>query len=179
MAQLDPPAPRVRGARPGRDGAVAADELLGELREQLARIVPSGMTCRGVSPVRAAASIEADPGQLRSSCMNLVANAADRGRAAIIVETRMASRDGVPCWQQQGTERSRRANRPYCCRYHRRVKRRPNGRRLAGTPRESVPADQVVGQLCVVPLVDDLGLEAGRAGQNDQTQSEAEDRCDE
>jgi signal transduction histidine kinase len=77
---------------------VAADELLGELREQLARIVPSSIALE-VTPGASGAVIEADPGQLRQVVLNLVANAADAGGPRILVETRMASRDGVPCWQ--------------------------------------------------------------------------------
>jgi len=82
---------------------VAADELVDELREQLARVVRPEVQL-DLSAGAGTAVVEADPGLLRQVVLSLVANAADACRGRIQVSTREISRDGAPFWQLEVTD---------------------------------------------------------------------------
>jgi PAS domain S-box-containing protein len=82
---------------------VRADELVGELREQLARLMPAA-TMLAIEPMAGVAVVEADPGLLRQIVVNLVTNAAEAGGKRISLQTRTISRDGAPWWQLEVTD---------------------------------------------------------------------------
>jgi PAS domain S-box-containing protein len=78
--------------------AVAADELLGELRDQLARLVRPEVKLE-LSTGAKGAVVEVDPSLLRQVVVNLVSNASDSGGQRVEVSSRVISRDGSPFWQ--------------------------------------------------------------------------------
>ena len=77
---------------------LAPDDLVGELREQLVRLVRPELEL-DVLPGAQATVVEADPGLLRQVVLNLVANASDAGSTRVGVATRVVMRDGSPWWQ--------------------------------------------------------------------------------
>jgi signal transduction histidine kinase len=100
MAQLTRQLLAYSGRGQVATGPVAVDELVGELREQLQRLVPPEVQLSLV-PGAHGAVVEADPGLLRQVVCNLVSNAADAGGTKITVETKIVSRDTGPYWQLQ------------------------------------------------------------------------------
>jgi PAS domain S-box-containing protein len=74
------------------------DVMLGELREQLTRIVPLPAVLE-VAPGAGAVVVEADPHLLRQVVINLVANAGDAGGSRVEVASRILSRENMPWWQ--------------------------------------------------------------------------------
>jgi signal transduction histidine kinase len=74
------------------------DVMLGELRDQLARIVPPPAAL-AVVPGAGAVVVEADPYLLRQVVINLVANAGDAGGKRVEVASRILSRENAPWWQ--------------------------------------------------------------------------------
>ncbi|MEJ7604563.1 MAG: ATP-binding protein [Kofleriaceae bacterium] len=77
---------------------IAADDLVGELREHLASVVPPGIEL-AIDLAGSPAVVEADAGLLRQVVLNLATNAAEAARQRIAIETRRVSRDGLPWWQ--------------------------------------------------------------------------------
>ena len=82
---------------------VRADDLVFELREQFARLVPAS-TWLELEPSAGNAVVEADAELLRQVVLDLVANAADAGGQLVAVHTRVISRDGAPWWQLEITD---------------------------------------------------------------------------
>jgi two-component system, cell cycle sensor histidine kinase and response regulator CckA len=76
---------------------VAADELLGELRESLDQLAGSGRLT--LETHASGLVVEADPNLLRQVVLNLVTNAADAGATRVAVTSKPISRDGTPFWQ--------------------------------------------------------------------------------
>jgi len=74
------------------------DVMLGDLRDQLARIVQPPVTLE-VVPGAGAILVEADPGLLREVVTNLVNNASDAASHLVQVTSRVLSRDNAPWWQ--------------------------------------------------------------------------------
>ncbi|TMQ18349.1 MAG: response regulator, partial [Deltaproteobacteria bacterium] len=74
------------------------DVLLGELRDQLVRIVPRA-TVLEIAPGAGGVVVEADPHLLRQVVINLVANAGDAGSHRVEVASRILSRENAPWWQ--------------------------------------------------------------------------------
>jgi len=74
------------------------DVMLGDLREQLAQIVPHPATLE-IRPGAGAVVVEADPGLLRQVVINLVRNASDAAGHRVQVASRTLSRDDAPWWQ--------------------------------------------------------------------------------
>ena len=74
------------------------DGLLGDLREELARIVQHPVML-DVAPGAAGVVVEADPALLRQVVINLVINANDARGRRVQVASRMLSRDNAPWWQ--------------------------------------------------------------------------------
>jgi signal transduction histidine kinase/CheY-like chemotaxis protein len=74
------------------------DALLGELREQLVRIVRSPAAV-DVVPDAGGVVVEADPHLLRQVVINLVANAGDAGSHRVQVASRILSRENTSWWQ--------------------------------------------------------------------------------
>lgn len=108
---------------------IVADELLGELRDGVARSMPSGMTLE-FAPAAAGAVVEADPNLLRQVVLNLVANAVEAhreepharsrelgtsesfaavageaGGPRVSVTSCLVARDGAPYWQLEVRDR--------------------------------------------------------------------------
>jgi CheY-like chemotaxis protein len=74
------------------------DVMLGELGDQLARIVPQPAVL-AIVPGAGAVVVEADPHLLRQVVINLVANAGDAGGSRVEVASRILSRENTPWWQ--------------------------------------------------------------------------------
>jgi len=74
------------------------DVLLGELTDQLSRIVqrPAALT---LTPGAGTVVVEADPNLLRQVVTNLVANASEAGGLRVEVSSRILSRENTPWWQ--------------------------------------------------------------------------------
>jgi len=74
------------------------DVLLGQIRDQLARIVQRPASFE-LAPGAGTVVVEADPNLLRQVVINLVANANDAGGKQVQVASRILSRDNGPWWQ--------------------------------------------------------------------------------
>jgi CheY-like chemotaxis protein len=74
------------------------DAMLGDLREQLARIVKQPATL-DVVPGAGSVAVDADLHLLREVVINLVTNASDAAGNRVQVASRILQRDGSPWWQ--------------------------------------------------------------------------------
>jgi len=74
------------------------DVLLGDLRDQLAKIIERPATLE-VAPGAGSVVVEADPSLLRQVVINLVSNANDATASLVRVASRVLARDGAPWWQ--------------------------------------------------------------------------------
>jgi two-component system cell cycle sensor histidine kinase/response regulator CckA len=74
------------------------DVMLGDLREQLARIVKRPATLE-VVPGAGSVVVDADPNLLREVVINLVTNANDAGGDRVQVASRILQREDTPWWQ--------------------------------------------------------------------------------
>jgi two-component system cell cycle sensor histidine kinase/response regulator CckA len=74
------------------------DVMLGDLREQLARIVKRPAALE-VAPGAGSVVVDADPNLLREVVINLVTNANDAGGDRVQVASRILQRDDTPWWQ--------------------------------------------------------------------------------
>jgi PAS domain S-box-containing protein len=74
------------------------DVLLGDLRDQLAKIIERPATLE-VAPGAGSVVVEADPSLLRQVVINLVTNAKDATASLVRVASRILARDGAPWWQ--------------------------------------------------------------------------------
>ena len=74
------------------------DAMLGDLRDQLARIVQAPATL-AVMPGAGIVVVDADPGLLRQVVLDLVSTASDAAPSRVQVASRVVSRDNAPWWQ--------------------------------------------------------------------------------
>jgi len=77
---------------------IDADELVGELHEELSRLLRPDVGLH-VTPGASGAVVEGDRGLLRQVVINLVSNASDAAVAKVVVTTQVIARDAGPYWQ--------------------------------------------------------------------------------